>query len=641
MNHFAHEYYTLDTPSISDAEYDQYYQKLTQFEEENPLLLDPSSPTQRIGDQPLASFKAFHHKQALPSLGNVFNEDEFIAFYERLIKGTEREEIELSIEAKIDGLAVSLLYEKGRFVKGGTRGDGKKGEDVTENLKTIKSLPLLLTEEVDIEVRGEVFIRNSQFQKIAHQFANPRNAAAGSMRQLDPRVTAERHLDIFIYQGIGTDQKTHSETITYLKKLGFPVIPEVQTSTNPKNIQDGANRLEQNRNSYDYDIDGAVIKVNDYAAQDQLGFTTKAPRWATAYKFAAEEAVTILEDISVQVGRTGVLTPVANLKPVKIAGATIQRATLHNLEEIERKDIQIGDEVVLQRSGDVIPKIIRSHRRFPESRPFKMPTHCPECNSPIQKIEGEVAHKCVNPMCPAQVKGKLKHYVSRTAMDIDGLGDAVIEQLVDEGLVSNISDLYRLKKESLIELERMGDKSSDNLLKAVENSKTRPLSIFLFALGLSFVGKHAAETLAETISTIDDLKTRDFESLISIDSIGDKTAQSILEAFQNPEFCHLLDDLKDLGIEPKNTIKEDGPLTGETCLITGSFEEMKRPEIESQLKSLGAKMSSSVSKKLTILIVGDAPGSKLSKVEALIEKGESITIWDEKELLSQLQQIQQ
>ncbi|RAP28009.1 DNA ligase [Candidatus Marinamargulisbacteria bacterium SCGC AG-343-D04] len=630
LNAYSHAYYVKDKPLISDHEYDQLYKEVLGFESANPLLIAVDSPTQRIGDRPLESFVPFVHSTKLPSLGNMFSKQDFLDFSKRMYKECVEESILFSIEPKIDGLAVALRYEDGVFVSGGTRGDGVKGETVTENLKTIRSLPMKLSKPVTIEVRGEVYIKKSQFEMIKEDFANPRNAAAGSMRQLDSRVAAKRHLDIFVYQGMDTEFESHCKTLDYLKSLGFPVIPDVFQSSNLDDLYSYIKDYEAKRFSFDWEVDGVVCKVDDYALQETLGFTAKAPRWAMAYKFASEEVITKVLDIDIQVGRTGVLTPVAHLVPVKVSGAVVKRATLHNIEEIERKGVYIGDDVVLQRSGDVIPKIVRLHQRNKSSRPFIMPSQCPDCQSDITQIEGEVAYKCLNIMCPSQIKGRIKHFVSRDAMDIEGLGESIIDQFVEKKLVTRVSDLYELTEEDLLSCDRMGETSISNVLQAINVSKTRELSRVIFGLGLSFVGKTAAHVLAQYCGSLDRFISLGYEELVDIDSIGNKTAESLEAYFKSETFLDLIEHLKRLGIDPHESEQSEGELSGEVVLITGTFSFAKRHEIEAVLKERGARIATSVSKKLTILIVGDSPGSKVEKVEKFNAKGANINIWNEK-----------
>ncbi|MBT5856310.1 NAD-dependent DNA ligase LigA [bacterium] len=635
LNRHATLYYQKDAPEITDADYDRLYRQAQDYETSNPLLASSDSPTQRIGDKPLTAFESFNHPTPLPSLGNVFDQDELIAFHDRAVKGLETEQITYSIEPKMDGLAIAIHYENGQLKVAATRGDGKSGENVTANIKTIRALPHTLTKPITIEVRGEVFMRKSQFAKIADTFANPRNAAAGSIRQLDSRVAAQRNLDVFLYQGIYDGIETHAEMLIFLKELGLPVNPDVKTATSITEAYSQAIQFETDRENYDWEIDGAVIKVNRFDYQDRLGFTIKAPRWAAAYKFAAEEGITRLNDITVQVGRTGVITPVAELAPIKLAGVTINRATLHNMDEINRLDIQIGDTVILKRSGDVIPKIIGKATRADDSRPFQMPTHCPECQHPVTKEEGEVAHKCNNVLCAARIKGQLTHFASRKAMDIDGLGEAVIDQLVDEGLIHTYSDLFVLTRDQLLALDRFADKSADNLISALEAAKTNSLSKLIFALGISFVGENAATLIADHHPNLEALQSVTEESLIAIDGLGIKTAAKIIETFHDPAFQEEITKLRSLGLNPQHQIITDGPLSKQSFLITGTLS-IKRIELESKIKALGGKIASSVNKQLSYLIVGDSPGSKVEKAEKLIQKEHPIQIIDEASILKMI-----
>ncbi len=633
LKRYATLYYNNETPEISDADYDRLYQDVKHFETQNPLLADPSSPTQTVGSPLPKSDAQFQHPSRMHSLQNLFNKDDLAAFIKRIQKEIPDETIPISIEPKIDGLAVAIHYKQGNLSVAATRGDGQTGEVITQNIKTIQSLPQKLTEPLDIEVRGEVFMRKSTFEKWADTFANPRNAAAGSLRQLDASITAERGLDIFIYQGVGSTKKTHTDTITYLKQLGFPTIPLPKPYNSVDDLFDACLELEKNRHTFDYDIDGAVLKVNDLSLHDQIGYTMKAPKWAMAYKFKAESGVTTINDITVQVGRTGVLTPVAELTPIKLGGATISRATLHNNDEIERLDIQIGDDVQLERAGDVIPKVKALSKKGATRRPFTMPNTCPVCNGTVHHDSEAVAHKCINPTCPAQVKGQLTHFASRKAMDIDGLGIQLVDQLVEEGLVKQVVDIYHLSKEQLLSLDRMAEKSVTNLVSALETAKTKPFAKFLYALGLPYIGERTAEILAEAYGTLDALSNAKIEDLIAIDSIGEKTAEMLVSTLRNPDFQSLLTAFKAVGLDPKNEIKalNSERLLGKTCLCTGSLSR-PRPEIEETLKSHGAKIVSSVSKKLNYLIVGDNAGSKLEKAETLNEKGAEIQIMTEDQL---------
>lgn len=621
LNHHSQRYYVYDAPEISDIEYDALYRQLKTYEEANPLLIDPNSPTQRIGDKPLEKMTLFTHQKKLPSLDNVFDDNELHAFInrvDRLLEGADRH---FTIEPKIDGLAVALHYKQGRFELGATRGDGQTGENVTSNLRTITSLPLTLPKEIDIEVRGEVFIRRHIFDAhLSDRFANPRNAAAGSLRQLDPKITADRKLAIFIYQGFHESIDTHIDMIEFLKSLGFPVIPDVSLATSAHDISLACKHISTSKKHYDWDIDGAVIKVNEIMHQEQLGFTNKAPRWAIAYKFASEQARTTLRDITIQVGRTGVLTPVAELEPVVVSGVTVHRATLHNMDDIKRKDIHIGDTVLIQRAGDVIPEIVTSLERSRHSREFSMPTECPECSTKIVRHDDEIAFRCPNIACPAQIKGQLRHFASRKAMDIDGLGDRIIDQLWDHNHVRSLPDIYRLTHQQLASLERMADKSASNLINAIETSKNRPLHSFIFALGLPFVGERTAEVLAQYFKSFSALMAATPEDIAHIYDIGEKTAEALAFLFSNPEFISMINDLFALGISPKFHEATTGKLSGKTFMFTGTLETLKRQEAEKEVKARGGIVLRSISANLSVLVVGKSAGSKLTKAQKINEK---------------------
>jgi DNA ligase (NAD+) len=633
LNHHAHLYYVLDQPEISDEDYSALYNLIKDFESKNPLLIDPTSPTQRVGDKPVEKFESFVHEIPLPSLGNALDKGELLAFYDRVQKQFPEELVQFSIEPKIDGLAIALHYQDGRFVEGGTRGDGKSGENVTSNLKTIRSLPMQLSEKVSLEVRGEVFLRKSVFNdKLKDGFANPRNAAAGSLRQLDPKVAAERNLDVFIYQGVGTKFSSHNETIDCLKSLGFPVIPDMVVTDNFESLYQACDQIFQKRDSYDWEIDGAVVKVNRFDFQSYMGNTVKSPRWAIAYKFESKKAVTILKDIVIQVGRTGVLTPVGLLAPVKVAGVTVSRATLHNIDYILGKEIKIGDMVMVERAGDVIPKVLSVVETYETSVDFVMPESCPVCSEPVIKIEGEVAHRCSNLDCSAQLKGRLRQFVSRDAMDIGGVGGSTLDQFVDLGLIKSLPDLYNLTKDELIDVERMGEKSIDNLLSQLEKSKAKPLSIFLYALGIPHVGKRVSEILAETYLSYEHLVQTDLETLVAIPDIGEKIAITLINTFQSESFKTMIQAFFSMGVIPQTlscSAKKEVKFTGKTFLITGTLPTLKRFEAEAIIKKKGGKLLSTVSKKLDYLIVGDNPGSKFDKAEKLNLKENIIAILNE------------
>jgi len=628
LNHHAYRYYTLDAPEISDSEYDHLYQKLVRYESENPLFVDPNSPTQRIGDQISDTFAPFQHPTPMQSLGNAFSVDDLNDFLDRIEKNTPTRPIRYVIEPKMDGLAVAIHYKKGLLVSAATRGDGQRGETVTQNIKTIKTLPHQLPEPIDLEIRGEVFLKKSTFATLEDQFANPRNAAAGSLRQLDPKITAKRNLDLFIYYGNYPGVTCHSDMLDFLKKLGLPVIPNAYITEERDDIFHALNLIYDQKATNDWEIDGAVIKIDHYAIQAQLGSTAKAPRWAIAYKFETEKAITVLEDIIVQVGRTGTLTPVAVLTPVKVSGVIVQRATLHNYEEIVRKDLGIGDEVVIQRAGEVIPEVLYSISKAHPPTPFNMPTHCPECQTPVVQLEGEIATKCPNIYCPAQVKGRLLHFVSRKALNIDGIGEALIDQVIAKGWVTTPGDLYKITPEQWQTLERMGSLSIQNILEALEKSKTTTLAKFIYALGLPLVGERTAEILAAAYQNLEAFENTTTDALLKYDEIGEKTAQIIINTLTHPLYIETLSNLKSehFSLAPPPKVDQTSPLFGKRILITGTLSR-PRPEIESELKLLGAKIASSVSPKLDILVVGENPGSKLKKAEAL-----GITIYSEADL---------
>jgi DNA ligase (NAD+) len=634
LNQFSYSYYVLDRSSISDNDYDDLYRKLLQFEADNPLLIEPSSPTQRIGDKPLDYFESFSHSSVLPSLGNVFDKYDLEQFCDRLIKSNEGEFPELTVEIKIDGLAVACHYKDGIFQVGATRGDGKVGENVTSNLKTIRSLPLALSIKDTVEVRGEVYIKKSVFSELKGDFSNPRNTAAGAIRQLDPKIAAERKLDIFIYQGLTSSlstAQTHSSMLESLKLMGFPVLPDPVICTSVEDVYKACMTILDNRNNFDFDIDGAVIKVNSFKLQQQLGFTTKAPRWAMAYKFKAKQVITTLNDISVQVGRTGVVTPVAELEPVLIDGVKVQRATLHNLEDLQRKGVKIGDEVFIERAGDVIPAVVKVHQSSEKSRPFQMPTQCPVCYSDIVKSEEEVAYRCINYHCKAQLKGRLIHFVSRKAMNIDGLGKQQIEQFVELGLLQSISDIYRLTYNQLIGLDRMAEKSVNNLLESIQKSKSVSLTRFFYALGIPFVGEHGALIITEKFKTLSQIMCVRMDDLESIHGIGPKMAESLMKTVHSSLFKTLIDDLLNLSMDIQDVELSElsGVLSGKTILFTGTLQTLSRIDAEQRVKELGGKIIKAVSKSLDILVVGDNAGSKLAKAEKLQAEGFTIQIIDE------------
>lgn len=651
LDEYGYQYYVLDNPVVSDAEYDKLMQELINLEEQFPELKTEDSPTVRVGGQPLPHFEKVEHDVPMLSLGNAFNEQDLRDFDRRVRQGLETDDVSYSCELKIDGLAVSLKYENGKFVRGATRGDGTIGEDITSNLKTVRSIPIRLKEEVDLEVRGEAFMPKRSFEALnaakieanEDPFANPRNAAAGSLRQLDPKIAAKRNLDIFLY-AIGQSKngkiESHSEALNYLSKLGFKTNQEQKHCHSIEEVLDYINNWQEKRAGLIYDIDGIVIKVDSLEQQQKLGFTAKSPRWAIAYKFPAEEVITKLENIELSVGRTGVVTPTALLTPVTVAGTVVKRASLHNEDLIRQKDIKLGDTVVIKKAGDIIPEVVNVlvEQRTGEEVDFSMPTNCPECDSDLVRLEGEVALRCINPQCPAQIREGLIHFVSRNAMNIDGLGEKVIAQLFDKGLVKDVADLYQLDREELLSLERMGEKSVDNLLSAVEASKGNSLEKLLFGLGIRFVGAKAAKTLAVHFETVDKLQEANEEELKAINEIGEKMADSIVRYFAKPEVTQLIDRLKQLGVNtsyngPKQAQGEatNSAFVNKTIVLTGKLEILTRDEAKEKLEVLGATVTGSVSKKTDLVIAGEAAGSKLAKAEKL-----GIEVWDEKRLIEEL-----
>ncbi|SEQ83113.1 DNA ligase (NAD+) [Virgibacillus subterraneus] len=645
LHQYNYEYHVLDNPSVPDAEYDQKMQELRNLEEEFPELISPESPTQRVGGEPLDAFQKVRHNVPMLSLGNAFNATDLRDFARRASQGTD-DAIAYVCELKIDGLAISLLYEDGKFVRGATRGDGTIGEDITSNLKTIGSIPLKIKEKETIEVRGEAFMPHKSFialnnereEKEEEPFANPRNAAAGSLRQLDPKIAAKRNLDIFLY-GVGEwdagTLESHSERLDYLKKLGFKTNPEWKKCETIDEVIEYVEYWENERPNLNYEIDGIVIKVDNLTQQEELGFTAKSPRWAIAYKFPAEEVVTTLHDIELSVGRTGVVTPTAILEPVKVAGTIVKRASLHNEDLIREKDIRIGDTVVIKKAGDIIPEVIRSveDKRTGHEQEFHMPDECPACGSELVRLEEEVALRCINPNCPAQLKEGLIHFVSRNAMNIDGLGEKVIIQLFQEELIQTIADLYRLERADLLELERMGEKSVDNLLKAIDASKDNSLERLLFGLGIRFVGSKAAKTLAAHFETMEALQQATFDDIININEMGEVMADSIVRYFAEEEVKDLLRELNTLDINmeykgpKKQDIAEDTPFSGKTVVLTGKMELFTRTEAKNAIEQLGGSVTGSVSKKTDIVIAGEEAGSKLEKAQKL-----EISIWTEEQL---------
>lgn len=650
LNQYNYEYYVLDKPTIPDAEYDQLLKELGKLEEEFPELITPDSPTQRVGGQVLEMFNKVTHDSPMLSLGNAFNEEDLRDF-DRKVRQAVGDQFSYVCELKIDGLAVSLKYENGLFVQGSTRGDGTVGEDITANLKTIRSIPLRLKDPITMEVRGEAFMPKRSFLRLnevkeengEEPFANPRNAAAGSLRQLDPKIAASRNLDIFLYSIAnleGTRITAHSEGLDWLDQLGLKTNKERRTCANIEEVLQYIEGWGEKRPHLPYEIDGIVIKVDSLSQQEELGTTAKSPRWAIAFKFPAVEVVTTLLDIELNVGRTGVITPTAILSPVKVAGTTVQRASLHNEDLIREKDIKLGDQVVVKKAGDIIPEVVNvlPERRTGEEKEFLMPTHCPECNSELVRIEGEVALRCINPKCPAQIREGLIHFVSRNAMNIDGLGERVISQLFAEKLIEDVADLYKLTREQLLGLERMGEKSVTNLLAAVEASKSNSLEKLLFGLGIRHVGAKAAKTLAQQFEDMESLSMATLEELMAINEIGEKMADSIVTFFEQEEVQELLQELKELGInmkytgtKPLESEQSDSFFFGKTIVLTGKLVEMTRNEAKEKIESLGGNVAGSVSKKTDLVIAGEDAGSKLKKADDL-----GITVWNEERLVEEL-----
>ncbi|MBX4163821.1 NAD-dependent DNA ligase LigA [Priestia megaterium] len=650
LNQYGYEYYVLDQPSVPDAEYDKLMNELIEIEESFLELKTADSPTQRIGGQVLDAFEKVQHQTSMLSLGNAFNEEDLRDFDRRVRQAVE-DEFSYVCELKIDGLAVSLRYEDGYLVLGATRGDGTTGENITENLKTIRSIPLRIKEPLSMEVRGEAFMPRKSFEALNEAkmerdevpFANPRNAAAGSLRQLDPKIAAKRNLDIFVYAMTDTGEleiDSHSESLNLLDDLGFKTNKERQTCETIDDVIAYIESWQTKRPELSYDIDGIVVKVDSFDQQAELGTTAKSPRWAIAYKFPAEEVVTKLVNIELTVGRTGVITPTAILEPVQVAGTTVQRASLHNEDLIREKDIRIGDYVVVKKAGDIIPEVVNviEEKRTGEEQEFTMPTHCPECESELVRLEGEVALRCINPSCPAQIREGLIHFVSRNAMNIDGLGEKVISQLFREQLIKDVADIYTLTKQQLIELERMGEKSADNLIAAIEASKENSLERLLFGLGIRHVGAKAAKTLAQHFETIDKLTKATYDELVAINEIGAKMADAIVAYFTQEEVQELIHELKEYGVNltykgPKLVSVEnvDSVFAGKTVVLTGKLEQLSRNEAKAQIEALGGKVTGSVSKKTDLVVAGEEAGSKLTKANEL-----EIEVWDEARLLTEL-----
>ena len=649
INKLNYEYYTLDKPSVSDQEYDRYMQELLKIEENNPDIIRDDSPSVRVGGKVLDNFVKVTHEIPMLSLGNVFNEDELIKFDERIRK--EIPNPSYVCELKIDGLSVSITYENGKLVRGATRGDGVIGEDITNNVKTIKTIPLQLKEKIDIEIRGEIYMSKKTFNKLNDErlhnneelFQNPRNAAAGSVRQLDSSIAAKRNLDAFLYHlpnALEYDINTHYEALEYMKQLGFTVNPNIKKVNNIKEVIEYVDYWTTHRDELPYEIDGIVIKLNDLNAQQKLGFTAKYPKWATAYKFPALEVLTKLKDIIFTVGRTGQVTPNAVLEPVKVAGSTISRATLHNEENVINKGFKIGDIVSIRKAGDVIPEVVEPivDRRDGTEKDFEMINTCPICGSNLTKEETQADYFCLNEKCPARKVESLIHFVSRDAMNIEGLGERIMEDFYNMGYIKSFTDIYKLdsKKEELMELEGFGFKSINNLLESIENSKNNSLEKLLFGLGIRQVGSKTAKLLAKKFDTLDNLMNASFDDLKNIRDIGEKSALDIINYFKDENNIKVIEELKDIGINTeylgiKEVTNTNDNIFNKSFVLTGTLENYTRDKLKQILEDMGGIVNSSVSKNTDVVIAGENAGSKLEKAQKL-----NIEIWNENTLQEKL-----
>jgi DNA ligase (NAD+) len=640
IRHHEYRYYVLDDPEISDAAFDRLMNELKQLEAGHPQLITPDSPTQRVGGKPREGFVKVAHSSAMLSLDNAYSEEELRNWERRVHELSGRKDIEYVCELKLDGMSLAVRYEGGRLVRGITRGDGSTGEDVTANVRTVRSIPLSIAREKlkkagipgDFEVRGEMLMPIASFKKMNEererqglaQFANPRNATAGTVRQLEPSITAERRLDYFAYMLLSDGQtvfSNHWATLNALDDAGFKVNPRRALADNFDEVWKFIGEWETKRDSLPYEIDGVVIKVNSAALQSELGFTGKAPRWAIAYKYAARSGTTQIEGIHVQVGRTGKLTPVAELKPVPIGGTTVSRATLHNMDEIERLGVKIGDWVEVERGGDVIPKVTRviedkNHARGHKS--FHMPDKCPVCGGNVVRVEGEADHRCVNQKCPAKLRETILHFASRGVMNIDGMGDALVTQLTDRQMVKDVADIYKLTKSDLLKLERMGDKSAQNVLDEIDRSKKLPLERVIYGLGIRFVGERTAQFLAEHFGSLDAIESASEDELQQVEEVGPRIATSIVEFFAEPKNRELVEELRSAGLQLKGKKKERGTkLAGKTFVLTGTLANYTRDEAKKMIEDAAAKVAGSVSKKTDYVVAGSDAGSKLDKAKEL------------------------
>ncbi|MBD3950087.1 NAD-dependent DNA ligase LigA [Tuanshanicoccus lijuaniae] len=652
LNDYAYHYYVLDSPIATDAQYDALYRQVERIEQQHPEWIIPESPTQRVGDQLLAGFQKVSHAQAMYSLGNAFNEADIESFIDRVNQSVAGP-VQFMCECKIDGLAVALTYENGRFIRGATRGDGTIGEDITHNLRTIPSIPLSLRQAITVEVRGEAYMPKDVFAQLNAQrdeqgevpLANPRNAAAGALRQINPKAAKERKLNIFLYGAVVSDSftpKSQADLFDQMQALGLRTNAFRRLCDTKAEVIEFIHEVGNARHELPYDIDGVVIKVNNFQQQNALGFTLKAPRWAIAYKFPAEVATTVVKQVEWTVGRTGVVTPTAVMDPVFLAGTTVQRATLHNIDFIEKLDVRLGDTVHLHKAGDIIPEVIEvlTAKRPADSIPLSIPTHCPQCKTELEQADGEVALRCVNPLCPAQQVAQLSHFVSRDAMNIVGLGKRIIEQLVQKDLVQTPADLYELTLDELLTLDKVKEKSAQKMLSAIEASKTQSVERLLFGLGIRHVGAKAARLMAETFGSMERIMNATQEELSAIEGLGTIISQSVVRYFSQPTSRALIERFSQLGVQLSYqgvTIEAadlaDSPWLNKTVVITGTLEQFGRSELKAILEQRGAKVTSSVSKKTDIVIAGEAAGSKLTKAEEL-----GIDIMDEVTLMQTLEQ---
>ncbi len=644
INYHNYRYYVLDNPEISDAEYDRLFDRLVELEEKHPGLKRPDSPTQRVGAEPAEKFKSVRHSVPMLSLNKCNTEKEFDDFVRRCNEelAGDSDKIEYHVEPKFDGLAVELVYKNGILETGSTRGNGVTGEEITENLKTVRTIPLKLRTKNHpelLEVRGEVIMHKDDFEKMNKKreeegldlFANPRNAAAGSLRQLDPKITASRPLRFFAY-GIGLAEGESfdklGDALDYIERAGFIISVESEISDNPEHIKKKYRALLDKRTDVQYDMDGAVIKVNSFRQQAKMGELSRSPRWAIAWKFPPAEETTEVEDIFVQVGRTGIITPVAALKPVRVGGVEVRRASLHNEDELRKKDIRIGDTVVVRRAGDVIPEVVKAvkSKRSGNEKEFKMPDKCPVCKQPVTRLEGEAYYRCTNIACPAQVKERIIHFASKAGVDIDGLGGKLIEQMVEKDMISAPADLYFLEKDDLLKLERMADKSAQNIIDAIDASRQPDLPQLINALGIRNVGEHLADVLADRFGSLENLMQADYDELAEINEVGPTIADSIVSFFKNDQNRKMIQKLKKGGMKFPTAEKKtaSAPLEGQTFVLTGSLENYSRRQAKEALEKLGAKVTSSVSKNTDYVVVGADPGSKYDKAQKL-----NINILDE------------